>query len=286
MSEVRIVTGSGHGLPQSIIEEYDIRIAPFGLTVGDEHYRDGIDITPGEFLKRINGTKLHPKTSGLLLGELINIYQQLKKEGKAIVSIHMSSGLSIATHNAVRKAKETVGDDIEIVDTLQTAMGKELIVLEAAKLAKEGKTKLEVLNYAKEMSARTNSIFALPDIMYLYRGGRIGKAKSLMGSLIKIIPIVALKDGEGVVSAIGKGRNISQVNEKIVEVIKSDLEKAKAKKIKCMVGHVNNEEAACQLKKAIEEHFECEEILVTEMGCVAIVHVGPKAWGVGYYMVN
>ena len=132
----------------------------------------------------------------------------------------MSAGLSSATLEAARRASEELGGDIEIIDSRQIAGGQEIIALEAARIAKEGKSKSEIVEYVKKIVPRTNSIFGIPDLMYLYHGGRIGRAKALMGSMMKVIPIVAVRDMEGIVSPIGRARNVSQVNEKIVEVIK------------------------------------------------------------------
>jgi len=285
MQEVAIVTGSGHGLPKKIVAEYNINLIPFGISIGGEHYKSDVDITTDKLIKIINEKKVNPKTSSLSLGDLVSIYKSLKEENKSIVSIFMSLKLSTATIDASRIAKKNVGGNIEIINSLQAGPGKELIVLEAAKLAKAGKSKEEILDYTKEVISKTNSIYGIPDLMYLYRGGRIGKAKALMGSVMKVIPIVAIRDMEGTVSPIGKAGNIFQVNEKIIEVIEMDLEKLKATKIKsCMIGHADNTLAAQHLKKVLEENIECKEILEVELGCAATAHLGPKSWGIGYYV--
>jgi len=285
MQKVAIVTGSGHGLPEKLVKEYDINLFPFGISIEDKNYKDGIDITPDKLLKIIYNKKVNPKTSAPSPLDLANIYKSLKEEGKSIVSILMSSKLSAATLEAAKKAKEDVGDDIEIIDSLQAGPGKELIVLEAAKLAKAGKSKEEVIAYTKKVISRTNSVYGIPDLVYLYRGGRIGRAKVLMGSMMKVIPIVAIRDMEGSVSPVGRARNMFQVNEKIVESIKMDLEKLEANKVKSFViGHADNKEAAQHLRKVIEKNIKCQEILEMEFGCAAIIHPGPRSWGVSYYI--
>ena len=106
-----------------------------------------------------------------------------------------------------------------------------------------------------------------------------------MGSAMKVIPIVAIRDMEGMVSPVGKARNVFKVNEKIVEAIGEDLKKMKASKVKsCIIGHANNILAAQHLKKVLKENIKCEEILEVEIGCTATVHMGPKSWGIGYYI--
>lgn len=285
MQKVAIVTGSGHGLPEKLAKEYNINLYHFGISIGNNNYVDSVDITPDKLLKIIYDEKINPKSSAPSPLELANIFKTLKEEGKSIVAILMSSKLSSATLEAAKKAKENVGGDIEIIDSLQIAPGKELIVLEAAKLAKEGKSKEEVVACTKKVISRTNSIYGVPDLMYLYRSGRIGRAKVLMGSAMKVIPIIAVRDMEGSISPVGRARNMFQVNEKIVENIKMDLEKFKASKVKSLVvSHADNKEAAQQLRELIEKNIECQEILEMEFGCVAIVHPGPKTWGAAYYI--
>ncbi|MCG2790280.1 MAG: DegV family protein [Actinomycetia bacterium] len=285
MQDVVIVTGSGHGLPEKIIKEYGIVIFPFGIHIGDEGFRDGVDITPEKMIKMIYEKKIVPKTSAPTIGDLVNILEPIKNEGRSAVFVLMSSKLSAATYESLDNAKKKVGVDIEIIDTMQAAPGKELIVIEAAKLAKAGKSREEVINYTKKVVARTNTILGLPDLKYLHLGGRIGKAKVLMGSMMKVIPMVAIRDMEGMISPVGRARNIFQVNQKIVDTMKEDLKKFNANKVKSIViGHADNKEAAQSLKKIIEENINCEEMLVMEFGCAAIVHLGPKAWGAGYYI--
>jgi len=285
MQDVVIVTGSGHGLPEKIIKEYGIVVFPFGIHIGNEGFRDGVDITADKMIKMIYDEKIVPKTSAPSIVDLVNILESIKNEGKSAVFVLMSSKLSAATYESLDNAKKKVGGDIEIIDTLQAAQGKELIVLEAAKLARAGKSKEEVVNHTKKVIARTSTILGIPNLKYLYYGGRIGRAKVLMGSMMKVIPIIAIRDMEGMVSPVGRARNIFQVNQKIVDAIKEDLKKFNANKVKSIViGHADNKEAAQSLKKIIEENINFEEMLEMEFGCAAIVHPGPKAWGAGYYI--
>ena len=285
MQDVVIVTGSGHGLPEKIIKEYGIVVFPFGIHIGNEGFRDGVDITADKMIKMIYDEKIVPKTSAPSIVDLVNILEPIKNEGKSAVFVLMSSKLSAATYESLDNAKKKVGGDIEIIDTLQAAQGKELIVLEAAKLARAGKSKEEVVNHAKKVVTRTSTVLGIPDLKYLHLGGRIGRAKVLMGSMMKVIPIIAIRDMEGMVSPVGRARNIFQVNQKIVDAIKEDLKKFNANKVKSIViGHADNKEAAQSLKKIIEENINFEEMLEMEFGCAAIVHPGPKAWGAGYYI--
>ena len=285
MKEVTIVTGSGHGLPERIIKEYGIVIFPFGIHIGNESFKDGVDIMPDEMIKMMYEKKIVPKTSAPTAADIISICKSVKNDGKTPIFVLMSSKLSVATFESINNVGKKLGEDIEIMDTLQAGPGKELIVLEAAKLAKAGKSKEEIVSHTNKVIAGTNSIWGIPDLKYLYLGGRIGRSKVLMGSMMKVIPMVAIRDMEGTISPVGRARSMSQVNQKIVDSIKEDLKKFNANKVKSIViGHADNKEAAQSLKKIIEENINYEEILVMEFGCAAIIHPGPKAWAAGYYI--
>ncbi len=285
MKEVTIVTGSGHGLPERIIKEYGIVIFPFGIHIGNESFKDGVDIMPDEMIKMMYEKKIVPKTSAPTAADIISICKSVKNDGKTPIFVLMSSKLSAATFESINNVGKKLGEDIEIMDTLQAGPGKELIVLEAAKLAKAGKSKEEIVSHTNKVIAGTNSIWGIPDLKYLYLGGRIGRSKVLMGSMMKVIPMVAIRDMEGTISPVGRARSMSQVNQKIVDSIKEDLKKFNANKVKSIViGHADNKEAAQSLKKIIEENINYEEILVMEFGCAAIIHPGPKAWAAGYYI--
>ncbi len=285
MSEVVIVTGSGHGLPERIIKEYDIAIFPFGIHIGNEGFKDGVDIMPGEMIKMMYEKKIVPKTSAPTVSDIISICESIKNGGKTPIFVLMSSKLSAATFESVNNAGKKMGEDIEMIDTRLAGPGKELIVLEAAKLAKAGKSKEEIVSHANKVIARTNSIWGIPDLKYLHLGGRIGRGKVLMGSMMKVIPMIAIRDMEGTISPVGRARSVSQVNQKIIDSIKEDLKKFNANKVKSIViGHADNKEAAQNLKKTIEENINYEEMLVMEFGCAVIIHLGSKAWGAAYYI--
>lgn len=285
MQNVVIVTGSGHGLTEEIIKEYGIKIFHYGIHIGDETFSDGVDITPEKMIKLMYEKEIVPKTSAPSIGELVNIIESVKKEGKSPVFVTMSSKLTAATYEALENAKRKTGADIEVVDTMQVAPAKELIVIEAATAARAGKDMKEVAGHARKVAARTNSVFGVPDLKYLYLSGRIGRAVVLMGSMMKVVPVTAIRDMEGTVAPVGRARNVIQVNQKIVEVIKGDLKKFNADRVKTIIiGHSDNREAASSLRKAIDKNISYGEMLEMEFGCVATAQAGPKTWGAGYYI--
>jgi len=200
----------------------------------------------------------------------------------------MAGGIfSQPTLDAAKKAAEMIkGADVAVVNTTFTAHAIAPVVIEAARAAKEGKSKDEVAKIAEEVSSRSTLLLALPDLEYLHKGGRIGKGKALLGSLMKVIPLLIMRYGTEAIEPLGKGRSIQQVNQKMIETIKADMEKSGAKKIKALIGDVgDNPEATKALKEALEKNIDCEEIIIGKMRC-EIVHLGPGGWGIGYYLVK
>jgi len=285
MQEVVIITGSGHGLTEEMIKEYGIRIFSYGIRMGDKWYKDGIDINVSEMIKMINDKNIIPKTSPPAIADIIDIIKSINDEGKFALFVPMSASFSTATYETINNARKKTGIDIGIIDTLQVSQGKELIVLEAARLAKAGKSREEIEKYLEKLIAGTNAISGVPDLKYLHNSGRIGRARVLMGSMMKVIPMIAVRDMEGSISPIGRARSMPKVNQKIVDTIKDDMERANAKKVKIIaIAHAENPEAAQALKKSIDDNIDYEEIFMMELGCASIAHPGPQMWGASYYI--
>jgi DegV family protein with EDD domain len=170
---------------------------PLNVHFGDEVFLDGVTILGDEFYRRLQAGGALPKTSQPSAGAFAQVYRELADRGaKAIVSIHISSKVS-GTCNSANQAKAELGKmvPIEIVDTLQASMGLGLIAIEAAKAVREGMARNEVTALAGDL-ARTARFFGLIDTLeYLHKGGRIGRAQMLLGSLLKIHPILTMQDG-------------------------------------------------------------------------------------------
>ena len=288
MTKVGIVTGDNHGIPDSLLKELEIAILPFPVTLEGREYRVTENISSEDFLAKVKASKGFPKTAAINAERFAKVYKKLTEQGKSIVAITMAGGIfSQPTLDAAKKAAEMVeGADVAVVNSIHTAHGIAWPVIEAARAAKEGKSKDEVAKIAQEVASRSTLILALPDLEYLHRGGRIGKGKALLGSLMKVIPLVIMRYGTQAIEPLGKGRSIQQVNQKMIETIKADMEKSGAKKIKALIGDVgDNPGATKSLREALEKNIDCEEIIIGKMRC-EIVHLGPGGWGIGYSLLK
>ncbi len=288
MKKVAIVTGCNQGLPDNLWKEYEINVLHFPVTLEGKEYRVRETISPEDFLAKVKASKSFPKTAAINVERFAEVYRKSTAEGKSIVNITMAGGIfSQPTLDAAKEAINKVeGADVAVVNSMLTAHPIGLVILEAARAAKEGKNKDEVAKIAQDVASKSTLILALPDLEYLHKGGRIGKGKALLGSLMKVIPILIMRYGTQAIEPLGKGRNIQQVNQKMIETIKADMEKSGAKKIKALIAAVaDNPEAVKDLKEALEKNIDCKEIIIGKMGC-EIVHLGPGGWGIGYYLVK
>ncbi len=204
LPEIAIVTDSTSDLTPELMGDLNIDIIPLKIKIGEDYYKDGIELTKRDFWKRVTSESIIPKTSQPSPAEFKEIYERLFKKGyKKIISIHISSKLS-GTQQAARVAKGMVarGENITIVDSKAVAMSLGYQVLEAARLTREGMSEENILSRLEQLQDRIKLYFVVNDISYLEKGGRIGRASSVIGGFLKVKPILKLENGE--ISVQGK----------------------------------------------------------------------------------
>ena len=204
LPEIAVVTDSTSDLTPELIGDLNIDIIPLKIKIGDDYFRDGVELTKREFWKRVTAESIIPKTSQPSPAEFREVYERLFKKGyKKIISIHISSKLS-GTQQAARVAKGIVtkGENITIVDSKAVAMSLGYQALEAARMAKEGMSEESILTRLEQLQEKIKLYFVVNDINYLEKGGRIGRASSIIGGFLKVRPILKLENGE--ISVQGK----------------------------------------------------------------------------------
>jgi DegV family protein with EDD domain len=193
---VRIVTDSVADLPPAVARELGITVIPLVLRFGAESYRDGIDLTPEQFYKKLQTSRAFPATSVPPPESYVEAYDRLAEQADAIVVLTVSARLS-ATHEV---AVQAIGHmkkkcRVEVIDSEMATMAEGFIVIKAARAAKDGARLDEVMKVAYQNIPRANFLAAFDTLEYLRRGGRIGKAQAFLGSMLKVNPLIALKDG-------------------------------------------------------------------------------------------
>lgn len=273
LSQVRIVTDSTADIPGELRERLGIAMVPLKVLFGQEVLRDAVDIGPEQFYARLTESNDIPTTSQPSPVEFQELYQKLAEEGDGpIISIHLSSKLSGTYQSAVLAKSMVEGDaDIEVVDSRSASYGIGLLVVAAAEAARQGKSKEEILELIAKLRQTQRLYFLVDTLDYLQKGGRIGKAAALFGTLLNIKPILSIT-AEGEVYSADKIRGQKKAMNRIVELLLQDLG---GQPIHLILAYTTGRETAEELKSLIAQHFTLESVHYTHIGPVIGTHVGP-----------
>jgi len=267
---VKIVTDSVSDIPPEIAIELGITIVPLHVRFGTKVYRDGVDLTADQFFDKLRHSKTLPMTSVPSPGDFAEIYNKLAEETDEILVITVTSKLS-GTYNV---AKQSIGLTkkkcrIEVIDSQLAVMGQGLLVITAAKAAQAGANFNEVLDIVSRNIPRVDFRAAFDTLEYLERGGRIGKAQAFLGSLIKINPIIGMKNGE--VCPRGKERSRAKALERLFNFVMS------YSRIEEMaVEYATTVDEAEMLIERFSSKFPKERIYLSRTGPVIGTHTGPS----------
>jgi DegV family protein with EDD domain len=220
-----LVTDSASDIPPELAKQHGIRVIPLNVMINDTTFKDGIDIQIDEFNKYMFEEDILPKTSQPSPTEFLNVYQEIINQGDSIISIHISSKVS-GTLNSATQAKAMLGtlpenQFIEIIDTKLASIPVALIAIEVAQSLKTNPDwdfQAQV-SVAETITSKTSVYLAIDTLEYLEKGGRIGKASALLGSLLRIKPILSMSDGE--VVPISKSRSLSQSIQRLTHIAQS-----------------------------------------------------------------
>ncbi|RXT15057.1 DegV family protein [Ammoniphilus sp. CFH 90114] len=285
MARICIVTDSTADIPKALAEELSIRIVPLKVHISGETYLDGVNITPTVFFHKLRTTEQFPTTSQPSPGDFEQVYMELAEEygqDVQIISIHLSSALS-GTYQSANLAKNMVEPpmDITVVDSKKAAYLLGTIVVQAAKAVKNGKTKEECLELVNRMIIGQREFFVLDTLTYLQKGGRIGKAQAVIGTLLNVKPILSLNEA-GEVYPFDKVRGKKKAMATMIGELK---EYAGNHEVIASILYAMNPEEAEQLKTQLEEEFNVSEIALSEIGPVIGAHVGPNVLAISMFKV-
>ncbi|HEY8476715.1 MAG TPA: DegV family protein, partial [Chloroflexota bacterium] len=196
MPRVAVVTDSTADLPSGMAEDLAIRVVPLNVHWEGATYRDKIDLAADEFYRRLAEARELPKTSAPAVGLFEEIYQELLAEHEGVVSVHISARLSGTCSAALAAAQSVAPERIVVIDSRQLSLCLGWLAVEAARLARQDAPLAAVAEHVRRLLPRVNLYAALDTLEFLQRGGRIGRAQALIGSLLSVKPIVQIQDGE------------------------------------------------------------------------------------------
>jgi DegV family protein with EDD domain len=281
LAGIGIVTDSTAYMDRDYIERNDIKVVPLKVIMDDVSYREGIDISNDEFYKRMREEDIFPTTSQPSAGEFLEAYKEMSQRYDALISIHISSGIS-GTCESARSAASEIGDyPIEVIDSRFTGVQLMMFVQELVKARDAGKGLEELKSLTAGMIEGSVIMFCVDTLEYLHRGGRIGGAQALMGSMLRIKPLLYL---DGTIDALDKVRGSKKALDRLVELA---VEKAGGKRVQVGLTHVRDLDRLNDLKGKIITALDCDpaSIVANETGPVVGSHVGPGTVGVGFFPI-
>jgi DegV family protein with EDD domain len=281
MADVALVTDSTAYLPADVMESYDIRVVPLYVVFGAERTVPELEITDyPAFFEELRRAETLPSTSQPSVGDFTSVYEPLLADGREIVSVHISGGLS-GTPEAARQAKEALerdgkgGERIEVIDSTTAAGGLGFMVLAAATAAAAGKSAQEVAEHVRNARGELKLWFVIDTLEFLKRGGRIGAASAWIGSTLKVKPILTV---ENEMTPVERVRTSGRALERMVDYARQRKDSGADA---WSAQHINAPDACQELIERCTEVYGRAPTIVSEIGPVLAAHTGPGLLGMG-----
>lgn len=272
MTQVKIVTDSSVTIEPEVVKELNITIVPLSVMIDGVLYSDA-DLKEGEFLHLMQQSKNLPKTSQPPVGVFAEVFEELGKDGSQVVAIHMSRALS-GTVEAARQGASLSSSDVTVIDSSFTDQAMKFQVVEAAKLAKEGKDLETILARIEEVKNHTELYIGVSTLENLVKGGRIGRVTGLLSSLLNIRVVMQMKNHE--LQPIVKGRGAKTFKKWLEELTVTLTHKSVAE---IGISYAGTNEWANEMKSLLQAYVE-KPISVLETGSIIQTHTGENAWAI------
>jgi DegV family protein with EDD domain len=271
---IKIVTDSTADLPAVLVKELDVTVVPEYLSFGDQVYRDQIDISEDDFYHRLVTGAIHPKTAQPTPNDFAGVYETLSKTADGIISIHLSSKLS-GTYDSALRGKNMIpaAAKIEVIDSQSVSIAMGLSVIQAAKMARSGASLKQITDAIRKIKEDVHFLILFDTLKYLAKGGRIGKGKAFLGSLLNVKPLLIIKEGELVPS--GQVRTRTKGVELLVDFVRNTPEIEDL-----AVLYSTTPDDAHNLIERLSPLFPKERIIFSRLGSALGVHGGPGVLGV------
>ncbi len=284
---VQIVTDSTADLPPDLAGAHGIDVVPLTVAFGAESFRDRVDLQPGQFYALLQSKKAHPASSPPTGDQFAGRYAEWLSQGHDVVSIHLSARLSKTCDNAGAGATAALARNgangggggqgnaaaptVSVVDSGQVSLGLGLLALFAARMAARNESAPEIRRRLLNLAPRIHTLFVVDTLEYLARGGRIGRARALVGGLLGIKPILGVVEGE--VAPVDRVRGGRAAHPRILEILKGRVDPGRP--VIAGVSHGNAPAWADRLEKLLRETFAVSELIQAEVGPVVGTHAGP-----------
>lgn len=274
LKPVKIITDSASDIPQYVATELDIAVIPLTVKFRKEAFLDGIDISITDFYAMLLDSYVMPTILAPSPVQFLEEYKKAEKEGRDVLSIHISSKLS-ETYNAALLAKEQSKSGVEVMDSQQATMGLGLIAIWAAKRSREGAELQSLLEEVKKAQSRIRVLAVADTLMYLQKGGRIGLAQAVLGSILSIKPVLSLKNGK--TFTLERVRTKTKALARLCEICQ-----AESPYEELSILYSTTPDEAEKLLNEFASIFPREKIYKARFGPILGSYLGPGALGAAY----
>lgn len=281
VKDIAITTDSTCDLPQRFIDENDITVVPLTVLLGDTVYRDGVDIKPDDVYSFVEKTGKLPKTSAVTPAEYFEVFKQLTDEGKKVVHIGFSSGLSSSFQNACVAASEF--DNVFCVDskTLCTAQG--LLVLKACDYREKGMDAKKIADRVTKLVPKVSATFVLDGLEYLHKGGRCSSVARLGANVLGIKPSIAVDNQTGKLEVSKKYRGKTEiVYKQYIADRMNEIKRIQPDRVVIAESGGVSSQIIAFAKGVIEGKDKFNQVIVADAGCTISSHCGPKTFAIFY----
>jgi DegV family protein with EDD domain len=273
---IAIVTDSTADLPSQLTRTRSITVVPLTLNFEGRSLLDGVDIRPSEFYRKLPNATTHPTTSQPSAGRFAEAYADLLTDHSDVISIHISEKLSGTYASAVQGAEMTDSKRVHVIDSELVSMSLGLLTLAASEMVSRGDGASSIVDRVTSMREQVQTYFSVATLEFLRRGGRIGRASAMLGSVLQVKPVLCIRDG--LVTPLERVRTFDRALNRVVELTR---EVDRGKGLCVIVGHADAEADAERVARELEPR--CETLMIQPLGPVVGAHAGPGVVGVGVY---
>lgn len=272
-----IVTDSTAYIPKELREKWNIHMIPLHVIFGNEVYQEEIDLTAGEFYEEVR-TKELPTTSQPPIGQFVELFERLSVDYDAVISIHLSSGISGTFQGAVTAGLMVEGIKVYPFDSEISCMVQGFYAIEAAKMALEEEDPVSIVSQLNELKKTARAYFMVDDLTHLQRGGRLSSAQAFIGSLLQVKPLLHFENK--VIVPFEKIRTRKKAMKRIVDLLGEDG--ISGGEFQAVIIHANREEEAEEWRKELSVMYQNVEFSIGYFGAVIGTHLGEGAMGMGW----
>lgn len=277
MEKIKIITDSTASIPPAILAQYpEIGIVPLYIQFGDQSFKEGIDITNADFYTKLAAASQLPTTSQPSAGDFVEAYKPWLDQGYSIISAHIGTTLSGTVASALA-AKQILNGDIEVLDSESAGMCLGFVAMEGARALRAGKSKVEILARMNAVKDGVRVMFAVETLEYLKKGGRIGGAQALLGSILQIKPILIIRGGR--IDVLEKIRTSKKARQRLMDIAGEVQQRYPKAQLKLAVHEVDAIQLGQQVVEELRQRFGPSEIHLSTLSAALSVHTGPGLIG-------